>query len=40
MERALWELEAELDVLLAGLDRIEEEVAESLALVSCPRTLR
>jgi hypothetical protein len=37
MERALWELEAELDVLLAGLDRLEEEVAESLALVSCPQ---
>ncbi len=37
MERALWEVEAELDVLLAGLDRLEEGVAESLALVSCPQ---
>ena len=37
MERALWEVEAELDVLLAGLDRLEERVAESLALVSCPQ---
>jgi hypothetical protein len=37
VERALWEVEAELDVLLAGLERLEEGVAESLALVSCPQ---
>ncbi len=37
LERALWEVEVELDVLLAGLDRLEEGVAESLALVSCPQ---
>jgi hypothetical protein len=37
VERALWEVEAELDVLLAGLDRLEERVAESLVLVSCPQ---
>jgi hypothetical protein len=37
VERALCEVEAELDVLLAGLDRLEEGVAESLALVSCPQ---
>ena len=39
VERALCEVEAELDVLLAGLDRLEEGVAESLALVSCPQDI-
>ena len=36
VERALWEVEAELDVLLAGLERLEEGVAESLALGELP----
>ena len=37
LERQLWEIEAELDALLAGLDQLEERVADSLDLVGCPQ---
>lgn len=37
LERMLWEIEAELEVLLAGIDRLEESVAESLGIASCPQ---
>ncbi len=37
LEQALWDIEAELEALLAGLDGLEETVAESLGLPGCPQ---